>query len=75
VVSGVVGDAAAKANHPTPGCGRRFAAEGQSMTDPNSILGKSEHEYLGISAFAPSELAQPFSKRDVILVGPGRIGR
>jgi hypothetical protein len=47
VVSGVVGDAAVKANHPTPGCGGRFAAEGQSMTDPNSILGTSEHEYLG----------------------------
>ena len=43
----MVGDAAVKADHPTPDCGGRFAVEGQSMTDPNSILGKSEHEYLG----------------------------
>src|SRR5262249_27447793 len=28
-----------------------------------------------IPAFAPSELAQPFSERDVILIRPSRIGR
>jgi hypothetical protein len=61
------------------GCENQVQVETDQLSgghgEPFSIRADVALLHREIPAFAPSDLAQPFSKHDVVLVRPSRIGR